>query len=200
MGNTKQFDAIAGSYDTPERIHTAKISADAIRGYLADTKDKDAMDFGCGTGLVGINLLHEFKSMLFVDSSQNMLDVLEQKLAHLKLPNASALYLDLEASERPLIQADYIFMVQVLLHIKDFASVLSALYDMMPFGGHLLIVDFDKNDQVVSEMVHPGFDQEQLKQVLQKIGYQNIHSKTFYSGSRIFMGQDASLFILDAEK
>lgn len=33
-----------------------------------------------------------------------------------------------------------------------------------------------------------------------KIGYKHIQSKTFYSGSKLFMGQDASMFILDAQK
>jgi 16S rRNA G1207 methylase RsmC len=32
----------------------AKASSDAIRNYLVDAKSKKAIDFGCGTGLVGI--------------------------------------------------------------------------------------------------------------------------------------------------
>jgi hypothetical protein len=33
-----------------------------------------------------------------------------------------------------------------------------------------------------------------------KIGYRDIRSKTFYTGSKIFMSHDASLFILDSQK
>ena len=60
MGNTDKFEMIASSYDTPERIHIAKVSADAIREYVMDSKNKSAIDFGCGTGLVGMNLLDDF--------------------------------------------------------------------------------------------------------------------------------------------
>ena len=33
-----------------------------------------------------------------------------------------------------------------------------------------------------------------------KIGYKDIQSKTIYSGNKLFMNQDASLFIMDANK
>ena len=91
-------------------------------------------------------------------------------------------------------------MVQVLLHISDVELVLSRLYQVLKEGGHLLIVDFDQNEKVVSEMVHSGFDQAKLTDRMTKIGYKGIQSKTFYTGSKIFMGQDASLFILDSQK
>jgi ubiquinone/menaquinone biosynthesis C-methylase UbiE len=200
MGNTDKFDMIANRYDTSERIQIAKVSSDAIKEYLIDTKSKDAIDFGCGTGLVGINLLNEFRSMLFLDTSQNMLNIIDQKISDSNALNASTLCFDFETSTQPSIRADYIFMAQVLLHIQDFESVLSKLYDILNFEGHLLIVDFDKNDEVVSDMVHNGFDQEQLKEIMSKIGYKDIQSKTFYTVSKLFMGQDASLFILDAKK
>lgn len=65
---------------------------------------------------------------------------------------------------------------------------------------HLLITDFNKNEKVVSDMVHNGFDQIELANRMAAIGYRNIQSKTFYTGSKIFMGQDASLFILDSQE
>jgi len=57
MGNTDKFEMIANIYDTSERIQIAKVSSDAIREYLVDAKSKNAIDFGCGTGLVGMNLI-----------------------------------------------------------------------------------------------------------------------------------------------
>lgn len=61
-------------------------------------------------------------------------------------------------------------------------------------------MDFDKNEKIVSDMVHNGFDQVKLTDIMTKIGYRDIQSQTFYSGSKIFMGHDASLFILDSQK
>ena len=67
MGNTDKFDSIANSYDNPERTRIAMVASDAIKEYLGDTRSKSAIDFGCGTGLVGMNLVNEFESLLFMD-------------------------------------------------------------------------------------------------------------------------------------
>lgn len=200
MGNTDIFEKLADGYDTSERILTAKVASDAIREYLVDANNKNAIDFGCGTGLVGIRLLNDFKSILFLDTSQSMINKIKQKISDLKIRNVDTLCFDFEREAKTDLQTDYIFMVQVLLHIKDVKLVLSRLYDVLNNGGHLLIVDFDKNNEIDSEMVHNGFDQLKLTDVLTKIGYRNIQSKTFYSGSKLFMGHDASMFILDSQK
>ena len=200
MGNTDKFEMIANIYDTPERVQVAKVSSDAIREYLVDAEGKNAIDFGCGTGLVGMSLLNEFKSILFLDTSQNMIHQIEQKIFDSNVQNAAALCFDFEKSSLLDLHADYIFMAQVLLHIQDIELILSRLYEVLNESGHLLIVDFNKNENIVSEIVHPGFDQEELTNAMKKIGYRNIQSKTFYAERKIFMGQDASMFILDSQK
>ncbi|CAN7759046.1 class I SAM-dependent methyltransferase [Paenibacillus sp. LjRoot153] len=200
MGNTDKFEMIANVYDTPERIQIAKVSSDAIREYVVDATSKNAIDFGCGTGLVGMNLLNDFNSLLFLDTSQNMINQIKQKISGLHIQHADTLCFDFEKEGLSELHADYIFMAQVLLHIPDVEFVLSRLFDVLNEGGHLLIVDFDKNEKVVSEMVHNGFNQEKLTEIMTKIGYRNIQSKTFYHGSKIFMGQDASMFILDSQR
>lgn len=200
MGNTDIFEMLASRYDTDERIQIARVSAEAIREYLNDTDNKSAIDFGCGTGLVGMQLLNDFNSILFLDTSQNMINQLKQKLSEFNVQNVDTLCFDFEKKSRSDLHADYIFMAQVLLHINDVESVLSRLFDVLNAGGHLLIVDFNKNEEVVSDMVHNGFEQEKLIELMTRIGYRKIQSKTFYSGSKIFMGKDASMFILDSQK
>ncbi len=200
MGNTDKFEMIANNYDTSERIHIARISANAIRDCLIDTKGKDAMDFGCGTGLVGLDLADEFKTVLFLDTSQNMINVVKEKISDHGIINTSTLCFDFESAPQSDLHVDYVFMVQVLLHIQDYRSVLSKLYDVLNDEGHLLIVDFDKNTEVVSDIVHNGFEQEQLKETMFEIGYKDIQVETFYQGKKIFMNKDASMFILDAKK
>ena len=200
MGNTDKFEIIANIYDTSERIQIAKASSDAIREYLVDAKSKKAIDFGCGTGLVGMNLLNDFNSMLFLDTSQNMINQIKQKISDLNIQNVDTLCFDFEKEGQSDLHADYIFMAQVLLHINDVELVLSRLYDVLNAGGHLLIVDFNKNEEIVSDMVHNGFDQVALTGIMAEIGYRDIQSKTFYAGSKIFMGRDATMFILDSQK
>ncbi|QTH42728.1 class I SAM-dependent methyltransferase [Cohnella sp. LGH] len=200
MGNTDKFEMIANTYDTPERILIAKVSSDAIREYVFDAKGKKAVDFGCGTGLVGMSLIDEFQSVLFLDTSPSMIQQIKQKIADRHIPNADTLCFDFEQEGLSELRADYIFMAQVLLHIPDIEFVLSRLFEVLNEGGHLLIVDFNKNENIVSDLVHNGFNQDELTAKMTKIGYRDVQSKTFHHGSRIFMGQDASMFILDARK
>ncbi|MCQ4936327.1 class I SAM-dependent methyltransferase [Anaerotignum propionicum] len=200
MGNTDKFDMIANIYDTHERIQIAEESSNAIREFLVDAKSKNAIDFGCGTGLVGMNLLSDFNSILFLDSSQNMINQIRQKISSFNIQNAATLCFDFEKESLSDLHADYIFMAQVLLHINDVKLLLTKLYEVLKENGHLLIVDFNINEKIVSDMVHNGFDQKELTNILSKIGYKDIQSKTFYTGSKMFMGYDASLFILDSKK
>lgn len=200
MGNTDKFETIANKYDIPERIQIAKVSSDAIRNYLVDAKNKNAIDFGCGTGLVGMNLLNEFNSMLFLDTSQNMINQIKQKITDFNIKNVDTLCFDIEKESLSGLHVDYIFMAQVLLHIQEVELVLSRLFDVLNEGGHLLIVDFNKNEKIVSDIVHNGFNPEDLTDIMTKIGYRDIQFKTFYTGSKIFMGHDASMFILDSKK
>jgi len=200
MGNTDKFEMIAKMYDTPERIQIAKVSSDAIRNYLVDAKSKNAIDFGCGTGLVGMNLLNEFHSVLFLDTSPNMINQIKHKISEFHIRNADTLCFDIEKEALSDLRVDYIFMTQVLLHIQDVELVLSRLFDVLNDGGHLLIVDFDKNENIVSDIVHNGFNQVELTDMMIKIGYRDIQSETFYTGSKIFMGHDASMFVLDSRK
>lgn len=200
MGNTDKFEMIANIYDTPERIQIAKVSSDAIRGYVVDAKSKNAIDFGCGTGLVGMNLLNDFHSMLFLDTSPNMINQMNQKISDFNIRNADTICFDFEKGDLSNLRADYIFMAQVLLHIHDVEFVLSRLFNVLNEGGHLIIVDFNKNEKIVSDLVHNGFNQAALTDMMTKIGYKDIQSKTFYTGSKIFMGHDASMFILDSQK
>ena len=200
MGNTEKFDMIANRYDTPERVRIAKLSADAIREYINRGKTQKAIDFGCGTGLVGMHLLNDFESMLFLDTSENMIHEVRRKISECNVHNADTLSFDFEKDSLTNLRADYIFMAQVLLHIKDFQPVLQKLHDVLYAGGHLIIIDFDKNVEIDSELVHNGFDQAALTSTMKEMGYKNVQSRTFYYGNRLFMNRDASLFILDAQK
>ncbi len=197
MGNIEKFDAMADRYDTEERAKIAGIIADAILSRVQDGQDKTAIDYGCGTGLVGLRLLDAFGDLLFVDAAENMVEQVRYKLETLVAKNAGVLCCDFAAGT-PDLRADYILVVQMLLHEKDIRALLARFAQLLNKGGHLIIVDFDKNANIVSEDVHNGFDQKELAGVLHDLSFANIESRTFYHGKKMFMNQDASLFILDA--
>lgn len=200
MGNIDKFDSIANQYDTDERVRIANIISEAIRAQILNCKDKAMIDFGCGTGLIGIDLLDEFHEVLFVDAASNMIDQVKLKIERNQIQNAKALFVDLSKEIPADLRADYIVVSQVLLHIKNTEEILSTLFNMLNSEGHLIIIDFDKNGEVTSDLVHNGFNQKELIDTVKSIGFQHAESRSFYHGEKIFMNKDASLFILDAIK
>jgi ubiquinone/menaquinone biosynthesis C-methylase UbiE len=202
VGNIEKFDSIASQYDTSERSAQAAVIAERIRQTVGDATGKTLIDYGCGTGLVGMRLLDAFRHVLLVDASPNMVEVVKRKIEDGRAPNAAVILCDLLGDtvqgSPPGLRGDYIIVVQVLLHISDVGLLLSRLRPLLNEGGHLLIVDFDKNDEIVSNEVHPGFDQQALAETMRQLGFQVEKSQTFYHGEGIFMNKDASLFMLDA--
>lgn len=194
------FDEMAYRYDTEERIEIANIMANEIKSRLKGFEEKTAIDLGCGTGLVGLKLINYFKSIEFIDTSKNMIDIVNEKIEKLNIKNASAYHMDILVDDTKSIKVDCIFMSQVLLHIPEYKLFLKRVYNMLNSNGVLIIVDFDKNEKVISDKVHNGFDTLELGEFLESIDFKNISSNTFYSGREIFMKQDASMFILEATK
>lgn len=199
MGNKEIFDEMAHKYDTPERVRFTKGVAKTIRELLRETETKKGIDFGCGTGLIGLNLVDAFESVLFLDMSQNMVDQVDEKIAELGIENAETLCFDFESDHLEDKKADYIFMSQVLLHIEDYKSVLKKLYEVLNPGGHLIIVDFDKNEEVVTDMIHNGFIQEELAEEISEIGFSEIHAQALPKQDRL-MGEEATMFVMDGRK
>lgn len=194
------FEQMALRYDTEERKSIAHAVAQKVRSELTDTQNLSALDYGCGTGLLGLELVDMFKTMLFVDTSAQMIAQVERKIEKAQISTASTLCSDFCMEPPSNVKADYVLMSQVLLHVKDYVLLLNRLYDVLNRDGHLIVVDFDLNERIVSDMVHHGFEQSKLKLLLIQIGFASVHAQTFYHGQKMFMKEDASLFLLHARK
>jgi ubiquinone/menaquinone biosynthesis C-methylase UbiE len=188
------FEQMAKRYDTDERIELAKVIVKEVRPELLNSKSKSLIDYGSGTGLISLELSDLVNSILLVDSSKQMLEVAEAKISYKGIPNSKVLYSDF-TQETPELQADIVLMSLVLLHIPDTKKILQELFNILNNGGKLIVIDFDKNDNINHPKVHNGFSHEELKKRLSEVGFTSIEMKTFYHGNRIFMNQDASMFI-----
>lgn len=193
------FERMAPNYDTAERVGQAQIAAEAMGEALAGSCGGSAIDYGCGTGLVGLALMDLFDSMLFVDLAPQMIRQVEQKLAGAKTEKASTLCCDFCEEEKLELKADCILTCQVLLHVKEPARLLERFYEILSPGGRLLLVDFDKNPRV-SGPAHNGFEQSELIALCHSLGFSAAEAHTFYHGEKILMKEDASLFLLQARK
>ncbi|WP_275661810.1 class I SAM-dependent methyltransferase [Lentibacillus sediminis] len=193
------FEQMAKKYDTEERMELAKIIVKEVRPELQNSKSKSLIDYGGGTGLIGLEVSDMVDSVLLVDSSKQMLGVAEEKISRKGITNSKVTYADF-TEETHNLKADIVLMSLVLLHIPDTKKILQELFNVLNNGGKLIIIDFDKNDKVYHPKVHNGFSHESLKEVLTEVGFKSTNMKTFYRGNRIFMNKDASMFIASSIK
>ncbi|EWH20718.1 class I SAM-dependent methyltransferase [Bacillus haynesii] len=193
------FEQMAKRYDTEERIELAKVIVNEVRPELRNSQSKSLIDYGSGTGLISLELSDLVHSILLVDSSKQMLEVAKAKISRKGIANAKVLYSDF-TQETPELKADIVLMSLVLLHIPDTNKILQELFGTLNDGGKLIIIDFDKNDKIQHPNVHNGFSHEELKKRLSDVGFKSTEMKTFFHGQRIFMNQDASMFISSSIK
>lgn len=193
------FEQLAKKYDTEQRIRLAKVIVKEVRAELQNSKSKTLIDYGSGTGLVGLELTDLVKSILLVDSSKQMLEVAQAKISERGITNSTTLFADFTQGTSEL-KADIVLLSLVLLHIPNTKNILKSLFNLLRDGGKLIIVDFDKNDKINHPKVHNGFIQEELVNDLSDIGFTSTNIKTFHHGSKIFMNQDASMFISSSIK
>jgi len=203
----EDFNSMAENFDTKRRMDRAKIIADKIQTHVVDGHKKSAIEYGCGTGLVGLQLGNIFHKLLLVDSSVEMIKQVEQKLATAKIHTVSALCLDFMDDIPKGVQADYIFSSLVIHHIMDTEEVFRRLHSILKDDGHFLMVDLDKEDGSFHAKYpdfdgHNGFEHSALTAIATKAGFSNIEIETFYHDTKTFIRKESpySLFILDATK
>ena len=201
-----RFDTMAAGFDTNPRVKRAKAVADELRSHISSA-GKTAIEYGCGTGLVGLNLSDDFSSLTFIDSSAGMVDELQKKIAGRGASKLHTLCCDLMEELPAGLRTDHIFMSLVLHHISDTKKALGVFHEMLNEGGHLLIVDLDTEDGSFHAEYpdfdgHNGYDQSALAALAKSAGFKSVTSRTFFHDVKNVNGSDIpySMFILDAKK
>ena len=93
----KDFNKDAGTWDQKTgRVKLAHDVAYAIMNEVKPTHEMDVLDFGCGTGLLTLQLQPLVRSITGVDSSQGMIDVLNSKIDEHKLINVKTVLIVLD--------------------------------------------------------------------------------------------------------
>lgn len=190
------FNKMAKKYDNKQRIELAKTIAAEIRKYLPAESNKILLDYGCGTGLIGLQFTDDFKHLIFSDISEGMMEVVGEKIETGSIKNAETRDADKIADN----EADVIIVSLVMLHVAEYKELIKKLYTLLNETGQLLIADFDKNESIYHEKVHNGFTHQEIQLALKDAGFKNIEIKTFYNGEKVFMNKDASMFIASAKK
>lgn len=143
-----EFDAKAATWDeSPHRRERAEKVAAAIARTVPGLAGMHALEYGCGTGLLGFALQPQLARLTLADNSAGMLAVVRAKLAAAPGANASVLELDLTAGvPEDFAPVDLVCTLLTLHHIPDVPAILAAFARLLVPGGRLCIADLDEED------------------------------------------------------
>lgn len=179
------FDQSAVNWDVaPQRAELANAVGKAIMQHVRPTREMDMLDYGCGTGLVGVFLLPHVRSVVGADNSPAMLQVLDDKIQVGGLRHIRTKKLDLERD--PVHDSRYHLIVSSMVthHVADVGSLLTAFRRMLHPGGFLAIADLDTepglfhSSEAVESVHHHGFDRGRLKERLLCTGFADAKDTT----------------------
>jgi ubiquinone/menaquinone biosynthesis C-methylase UbiE len=179
----RDFNQAAATWDeNPGRVKLARDIADSMINNLPITRDMNAMDFGCGTGLLTVRLQSLVRSITGIDSSQGMLDILNRKITKLQMSNVKTMLVDIEKGQPLTGNYQLIVSSMTLHHIAEIKPILAQFYNVITPGGFLSIADLDSDDGQFHEdktgVFHSGFDRNVMRQYFSEAGFDNITDAT----------------------
>ncbi len=180
--NKRDFDAVAEKWDEePRRLKLAQEVVAAMRRELPLASSMQALDYGCGSGLVTLGLHPSVGRITGADSSKGMLEVLQRKIKERGLSNVSTMLLDLEHQD--LEQSyDLIVSSMTLHHVQDVASLINSLAQSLNPGGWLALADLESEDGTFHDdpkgVLHHGFSKEFLTDTFSRCGLTDVRVVT----------------------
>jgi len=183
--NNNPFDAAAAHWDAePRRVALVKAVGEAILRQVRPTRGMDVLDYGCGTGLLGLFFLPHVRSVTGADNSPGMLKVLEDKIRSDGLLRMRTRQLDLSRDPIPDSRYHLIVANMVLHHVDRIERLLDAFCEMLLPGGAAALADLDTEPGifhgpgVAASVYHHGFDRNTLKDHLYRAGFFDVEDAT----------------------
>jgi len=180
QANLDRFNAMAAEWDDNSmRAGIARAVAAAIADTLPLRADMQALEYGCGTGLVSVLLAPRLGHIVAADVAPAMLDVLDTKCRAAGLAHIETRRLDLTADPLPAERFDLIFSSMTLHHIEDVPAVLQSLAGLLKPGGWLALADLDREDGgfhggPMPGVFHLGFERAWVMDRLRTLGLADV--------------------------
>ena len=180
-----RFDTAAAGWDAKDQRRELAAAVAAGIAELPLRPEMKGLEYGCGTGLVGLALAPRLLSLTACDSSPGMLQTLAGKITTAGITNVSPLLLDLHHENCP-GHFDLVFSAMTLHHLAEVETVLGRLVSAVQPGGLLALADLDREDGSFhgdnrEGVIHRGFDRDWLADLLTRQGCGGIAVRTVHT-------------------
>ena len=178
--NIDRFNKAASKWDeNPKRLKMAKQIVERMAQEVTFDSSANVLDYGCGTGLVSLELAKLVGNVTGVDASTGMLDILNQKITEAHVANINTVVCEYsDPTFGKFGPFDMAVSSMVMHHIDNPAQFLSALYNVILPGGHVLIADLDEEDgnfhEDMTGVHHKGFSRDRFIETLSAAGFTEV--------------------------
>jgi ubiquinone/menaquinone biosynthesis C-methylase UbiE len=189
----------AKDWDTPYRIELIAKFVKTLESKIHLDSSMNAMEIGCGTGLVGLQLAKQVKRISMVDNSPAMINSLKEKTRALELSNVKIITGDAHSVE--IQNMDIVVLFMALHHFENIDEFFAKVSSGLNKNGLLIIGDLITEDGSFhggEDMPHNGFDTYELMQKLSLYGFSVIENDIY--DNILKNGKDYPLFIMMAQK
>lgn len=189
------FDEKALDWDNdPKKVERASVFAKEISNFIMPNKEMNALEFGCGTGLLSFQLKDNFNKITLADNSEGMIDVLKDKIAQDNIKNFVPFHI--KSFENDLKPNDYdvIYTLMTMHHILDLNEILKVFNSILNPGGFLCIADLVSEDGSFHSKYpdfngHLGFNKDELEKILVSNGFNIEFYNICYEIEQIINGE-----------
>ena len=186
--STKKFNREALEWDeNPQRRLIAEKVGKAILETGKSAGWINALEIGCGTGLVSLLIAPHTEKLTAIDTSREMVEVLRHKISKSGISNIRVLCSDLEtftACAGKEERFDLIYCSMSLHHIQDTGAVIGSFSNLLAQGGTLAIADLEPEDgsfhEDPAENVHHGFERSTLSGLFSRNGLGETSFRTIH--------------------
>ena len=177
------FDKHSKDWDkNPSRTQRTIEISKSIKQIVNLTKNSKILDFGCGTGVLGLEFVDMVKEVWFADVSEGMLSEVRNKLKDRNIKNAVTVNID---NNNSLSKFDGVFTIMTLHHIVNVEQQIFKMISWLNKGGYICICDLDKEDGSFhssdESVPHKGFSREFIINILKKNNINLIFDQNIYT-------------------
>ena len=192
----------------PQVIALADLFSAELDKIVPDHSGLAILEFGCGTGLVGLRYAEKAGSLYMVDASPAMLDVMrtkeEARASNVTIHEGTLSTLIGQAVAPESI--DWIISNTALHHVNDIPALIGELHRLIKPGSRVTIGELETEPGTfhAPEVVpHNGFDPHELSRLFEKGGFTPNKTHTFLTipkEDNDGVTRTYSAFILDATR
>ena len=172
------FDEMAKGWDDDaRRVERARRAADAIAAAVPVRETMRVLEYGAGTGLLGIALADRVRKVVLLDSSVGMIETARRRIVESGRANIAAQVGDLTAEPWAGEPFELVVSLMAMHHVPDITLLLTRLHEATVDGGWVAVLDLDPESGTYHDPGfegHHGFSRGTLRRAFAAAGYSHV--------------------------